>query len=189
MKRASIISAVAVVVSGTLLGAQAPNQSTAPPQSTTPSRASGDQAFVMETAMDGMAEVELGKLAADKAASANVKAFGQQMVTDHGKAGDELKTVAASKQITLPSSLDAKHQATRDRLAKLSGDAFDRAYVTEMVAGHKKAVTDFTRESTSGTDSDVKAWAAKTLPTIQGHFKMAQDLEKQVAVSTSGSKK
>jgi len=76
-----------------------------------------------------------------------------------------LKALAASKQITLPASLDAKHQATRDRLAKLSGDAFDRAYITEMVAGHQKAVSDFTAESTSGTDSDVKAWAGTTLPT------------------------
>ena len=101
MKRVSIIGAAAIVVSGALLGAQAPNQSTAPPPSTTQGRTStsGDQAFVVETAMVGMAEVELGKLAADKAASGKVKAFGQQMVADHGKAGDELKALAASKQI------------------------------------------------------------------------------------------
>jgi len=71
----------------------------------------------------------------------------------------------------------------------LSGDGFDRAYIADMVAGHEKAVADFTAESKTGTDSDVKAWAGKTLPTIQAHFKMAQDLDKEVAVSTSGSKK
>jgi len=85
-----------------------------------------------------MAEVELGKLASQKASNPKVKAFGQRMVTDHTKAGDEVKDLAMSKQIVLPTFIDSKHQATHNRLAKLSGAEFDRAYVTEMVAGHKK---------------------------------------------------
>jgi len=140
----------------------------------------GDRPFVMEAAMGSMAEVELGKLAGEKAMSDKVKAFGQRMVTDHSKAGDELKTLASSKQITVPASLDAKHQAMHDRMAKLSGAAFDRAYVRDMVADHKKDVAAFTRESMSGKDSDVKAWAAKTLPTLREHLQMIEDIQKDM---------
>jgi putative membrane protein len=112
------------------------------------------------------------------------------MVTDHGKAGDELKTLAQSKSITLPSDVDPKAKATRDRLAKLSGAAFDRAYMQDMVTGHRKAVAAFKKESTAGKDPDVKAWATKTLPTIEEHLKMAQDISRSVgAVGTSGKKK
>jgi putative membrane protein len=152
--------------------------------------ASPDEMFVLDVAKDGTAEVELGKLASEKAASDDVKKFGQRMVTDHGKAGDELKTLAQSKNITLPTSPDPKAKTAHDRLAKLTGQAFDRAYMQEMVAGHRKAVAAFKKESTSGKDPDVKAWATKTLPTIEEHFKMAQDIAKNVGiVGTSGQKK
>ena len=76
-----------------------------------------------------------------------------------------------------------KHQAAHDKLMKLSGAEFDRAYMTDMVMGHQEAVTDFTAEANSGADLQVKAFAAKTLPTIQGHLKMAQDLQKQVSTN------
>lgn len=147
----------------------------------------GDQKFVMDAAHANMAEVELGKLAADKASSADVKKFAQQMVDDHTKANDELKTIAQNKNITLPSSIDAKHKAVADKLSKLSGDSFDRAYMQEMLKGHGMVATQFRTESKSGKDADVKAWAAKTLPTIEEHLKMAQDANK--AVGTSGVKK
>ena len=128
-----------------------------------------------------MAEVELGKLASQKASNPKVKAFGQRMVTDHGQAGEELKSLAASKQIVLSTSIDSKHQAVHDRLAKLSGAEFDRAYITEMIAGHKKVAADFNEESVSGNDSDVKAWAAKTLPTVREHLRMVEELDKDLS--------
>jgi len=134
--------------------------------------------------MDGMAEVELGIIASEKASSLKVKAFAERMVTDHSKAGDELKTLAASKQIATPNRVDGEHKALADRLAKLSGAEFDRAYVREMVAGHRKAVDAFTKESTTGMDNDVKAWATKTLPTLLEHLRMIEDLDKDVARST-----
>jgi putative membrane protein len=146
-----------------------------------------DHHFVMDVAHVGMAEVELGKLATEKASSAEVKKFGQQMVDDHTKAGDELKSLAQTKNITWPTGMDAKHAAVRDRLAKLSGEGFDRAYMQEMVAGHRAAVTAFRTESTTGKDAEVKAWAAKTLPTIQEHLKQAQDIARGV-VGTTGKK-
>src|SRR5882757_10113171 len=95
-----------------------------------------DEAFVMKVAKGGMAEVELGKLAADKATSADVKKFGQRMADDHSKANDELKTLAQSKNITLPSEIGPEEKALRDRLMKLSGPAFDHAYMRAMVSDH-----------------------------------------------------
>jgi putative membrane protein len=138
-----------------------------------------DEHFVMEAASGGMAEVELGKLAADKASSAKVKDFAQRMVTDHGKANDELKSLAAKKNITLPSSPDAKHKATYDRLSKLSGAAFDRAYIADMLADHQKDVAAFKKQSQTGKDADIKAWAAATLPTLEEHLKLVQSLNRQ----------
>jgi putative membrane protein len=145
---------------------------------------SADHEFVMEAARGGLAEVELGKLASDKASSDQVKQFGQRMVTDHGKANDELKEIAEKKNITLPTDLSAKDKSTHDRLSKLSGAAFDRAYMQEMVSDHRKDVNEFRRESQSGKDPDVKAWAAKTLPTLEEHLKLAQTTSG--AVGTSG---
>jgi putative membrane protein len=152
----------------------------------TPAKTNPDQKFVMDAAKGGMAEVELGKLATEKASSAEVKSFGQRMVDDHTKASDELKTLAQSKNITLPTEIDAKEKALRDRLAKLSGEAFDRAYMTAMLDDHRKDANEFRMESRAGKDPEVKAWAAKTLPTLQEHLKMAQDANK--TVGTSGRK-
>jgi putative membrane protein len=150
---------------------------------------SPDQHFVMEAAKGGMAEVELGKLAADRASSEDVKKFGQRMVDDHGKANDELKKLAENKNLTLPTAPDPKQKATVDRLSKLSGEAFDRAYMQEMLRDHRKDVSEFRTESKSGKDPDVKAWAAKTLPTLEEHLRLAQDANKAVGTSGTMNKK
>lgn len=141
---------------------------------------SSDRKFVMEAAHGGMAEVELGKMAAEKGSADAVKQFGKRMADDHGKAADELKQLAQQKGITLPMDLDAKHKQLRDRLAKLSGAEFDRAYANEMVKDHKKDVADFKREAKSAKDADLKSWAGKTLPTLEDHLKQAQDMQAQV---------
>lgn len=141
---------------------------------------SADQQFMMKAAQGGMAEVQLGNLAKDHASSASVKTFGQQMVDDHTKANDELKDLAAKKNVTLPADVDAKDKATMDRLSKLNGAAFDKAYMRDMVADHKKDVAEFQKEASSGKDSDVKDWASKTLPTLQHHLQMAQETEREV---------
>jgi len=134
--------------------------------------------FAKEAAIGGMAEVELGKLAKDKGSSDAVKQFGQRMVDDHSKANDELKSVAKQKNIDLPTSLDAKHQAVVDRLSKLSGAEFDRAYSSEMLKDHEQDVKEFQKEANSGIDPDMKNFASKTLPTLQEHLKMAKDMNK-----------
>jgi len=143
--------------------------------STTANRmTTGDSTFATKAAAGGMAEVQLGNLAKEHAASADVKSFGERMVTDHTKANDELKKTASGKGITLPASLSSKDQATYDRLSKLNGAAFDRAYMQDMVSDHKTDVNEFKREADKGTDTDLKAFASKTLPTLQEHVTLAE---------------
>jgi len=139
-------------------------------------KGSHPDSFIKKAASGGMAEVELGKLAQSKASSAKVKEFGQQMVTDHSKANDELQAVAAKKNVTLPTDLDAKQAKIRDRLNRESDKKFDRAYMAAMVADHKEDVAEFERASKS-SDPDVKAFAAKTLPTLREHLKMAKQVQ------------
>lgn len=135
-----------------------------------------DSKFVMAAASGGMTEVALGKMATEKGSSQAVKDFGQKMVDDHGKANEELKTIATGKNMTLPAAPNAKDQAVIDKMSALSGAAFDKAYVTDMVADHKHDVMAFTRESNSGMDSDIKGFASKTLPTLKEHQKMINDI-------------
>ena len=154
--------------------AQQPGDAPSPSMSAGPS--SADAKFLKEAADGGMAEVELGKLASEKASSGDVKQFGQRMAEDHGKANEELKQLAMQKHIDLPSEPSAKHKATKARLEKLSGEQFDKAYMADMLKDHKKDVAAFQRQSNSAKDPDVKSFAAKTLPTLQDHLKEAQKL-------------
>jgi putative membrane protein len=150
---------------------------------TASAKSNPDHGFVEKAAMGGMVEVELGNLAQQKAASDEVKQFGKRMVDDHSKANDELKQIAASKDITLPTALDRKHQGDVDKLAKLSGAKFDKAYMSHMVDDHKHDVSDFRKESQSGKDADVKGFASKTLPTLEEHLKLAQSTNDAVKKS------
>ena len=124
-----------------------------------------------------MEEVELGRLAAQKGQSPDVKKFGQKMVDDHSKAGDELKQLASRKGVTLPTEMKAEQKADKDKLTKLSGADFDKEYMSMMVEDHDKDVKDFQTEASGGGDADVKAFASKTLPTLQEHQKMAKDIK------------
>ena len=137
---------------------------------------SKDRDFVMDAAMGGMMEVELGRVAAQKGTSDAVKQFGQRMVDDHSKANEELMTLATSKGITLPTELDQKHREHVTKLSSLSGAEFDRAYSKLMLSDHNKDVSEFEKQSAKGTDADIKAFASKTLPTLQEHLTMAKAL-------------
>ncbi|HZQ94651.1 MAG TPA: DUF4142 domain-containing protein [Candidatus Sulfotelmatobacter sp.] len=138
--------------------------------------ASTDAAFVKRAARGGLAEVELGQLATQKASSEEVKKFGQRMVDDHGKANDQLKQVAQQEHIDVPTELDAKDKATKARLEKLSGEKFDRAYMSAMVQDHKSDVAEFTRESKISKNPAVKSFAEQTLPTLREHLKEAEKI-------------
>ena len=150
--------------------------------------AAGDKTFAHEAAIGGLAEVAMGKLAQQKAGSEQVKQFGSRMVDDHSKANDDLKQVASSKGLTLPTDLDAKHKSKVAKLEKLSGAQFDRAYMAEMVSDHKQDVSEFEKESKSGHDSDIKGFASKTLPTLQEHLKLAEDTDAAVKGKKTASR-
>ena len=186
-RQSAVLVGASLLVTGVLLGAQTPGQTAQRPDTAAPAQSgakgAADQTFASEAAIAGMAEVELGKMAMQQGSNAKVKSFGQQMVTDHTKAGDELKSIAKSKGMMLPTALDLPHQATRDKLAKLSGAEFDRAYMDAMVTGHQTVAKNMMTEANGGADSELKAFAAKTLPTVQSHLKMAQDIRKEVGGS------
>ncbi len=141
-----------------------------------PTTMSADTAFANTAAIGGMTEVALGKMAADKGKDPKVKDFGKMMVTDHGKANDELKSIASSKNMQLPMDMDAKHKALTDSLSKFSGKAFDVAYVNTMLDAHKKDLALFQSEAANGTDAELKAFAANTATVIQKHLTMIQQI-------------
>jgi len=130
----------------------------------------GDVKFAAEAASGGMTEVALGKIAQEKGVNARVKKFGSMMVMDHSKANDSLKALAVRKNITLPAAPNAKDQATIDKLSKLSGRAFDDAYVSDMIDDHKNDVKAFEDATKSLKDPDLKAFATKTLPVLKTHL-------------------
>jgi putative membrane protein len=143
-----------------------------------------DQKFVMEAAQGGMMEVELGRLAAQKASSAEVKAFGQRMVTDHSKANQQLMQLASNKGLTLSKTLPADMQKEHDKLAGLSGAEFDRMYMKHMLKDHKKDVSEFEKESQKATDTGIRSFAQQTLPVLREHLTLAQSTAAKVGVKT-----
>ncbi len=170
-----------------LLVGMAVGQSNPPVNDNTKSTANGgvptsDRKFMDKAAQGGMAEVELGQLAEQNGQSAEVKAFGKRMVHDHSKANDQLKQLASQKGVSLPTSLDAKDQATKDKLSKLQGAAFDKAYMKDMVADHEHDVAEFKHESMAAHDPDLKSWAGQTLPTLESHLHEAE----KIAPTTMG---
>lgn len=146
-----------------------------------------DKKAMMDMAVANMAEVETGKLALSKSQNAEVKTFAQQMVDDHGKALSELQTLAQTKGVTLPTELDAKHKAMASKLEKLSGDAFDKAYMKQAgLQDHKATHAKLQKISKNAKDADVKAAADKTLPTVEQHLKAAQQMSMAKSGTTSG---
>ncbi|MBV8892070.1 MAG: DUF4142 domain-containing protein [Acidobacteria bacterium] len=148
-----------------------------------------DRHFIRKAGEGGLAEVELGKLATEKAHSEDVKKFGQRMVDDHSKANDQLKQLAESKGVSLPTQLDAKDKATMDRLGKLKGEQFDRAYMNDMVQDHAKDVSEFKKESTTAKDPEIKSFASQTLPTLEDHLKEARGIAPKERKQAKAEKK
>jgi len=147
-----------------------------------------DEKFVKEAAAGGMMEVELGKIAAEKAVNDKVKAFGRQMQEDHGKANEELKTLAANKGVQIPMALEGKHKKTVDRFSRLSGPEFDRQYIRTMIEDHKEDLKAFQCEADKGKDPDVKQFASKYVPMIKKHLEMAQTTGEQLKVASKGTR-
>ena len=148
------------------------------------SRADDDAEFMKKAASGGHMEVELGEHAAANAASSDVREFGRRMVQDHGKANGELKALAATKGVSLPSTMSSEHGEAAQELMKMSGADFDKAYMREMVADHEKDVAAFRKQAASG-QSDVDKWAEKTLPTLQSHLEEAKRIHGRLEGSGS----
>lgn len=153
------------------------------------SRIRTDEEFVKDAASGGMAEVKLGQLAREKGTNDAVKEFGARMVNDHSKASEDLKAAAAQSSITVPDKMSAKEEATYNRLAKMSGAAFDREYAREMVTDHVHDVAEFRREALDSRNQAVQNFASQTLPTLQQHLKEARAMEKAVNTRESASSK
>jgi putative membrane protein len=166
MKRIGTL--VGVVVAG--LGASMAASSQTAKMSTT-----GDESFVQKAAIAGMTEIEASKVALQKSSDANVKKFAQHMIDDHTKAGEALKSAATQEGLSVPRDMDAEHEKLVDRLNGLSGAQFDAAYKSQMLEDHQKAVALFQTQAKE-MQSPVDKFAADTLPTLQSHLKMAQEL-------------
>jgi putative membrane protein len=122
-------------------------------------------------------EVSASKLAQEKATAGSVKDFANMMVTDHSAANNELKDLAAKKNISLPGQLSDEKQKKYNELASKKGTDFDKAYIDCMVSGHKDAVDAFQKESEKGNDNDLRTWAAGKLPTLQHHLEVIQSIK------------
>ncbi|MFY9676876.1 MAG: DUF4142 domain-containing protein [Terriglobales bacterium] len=153
------------------------------------SMSASDKKFVREAAQGGMAEVELGKIAAEKGSTDDVKKFGQRMVDDHSKANDQLKQIASEQGIQLPQELNSKDKALKARLSKLDGASFDKAYMANMVKDHKADIAEFTKESNNGKDDAIKQFATSTLPTLKSHLEEAEHIEPMVQGSSTRASK
>lgn len=138
-----------------------------------------DKTFVANTAQAGMTEVKLAEIAEKNGTNQSVKDFAKQMITDHTKANESLKQLATGKGMTVPDKLDAKHESLVHKFEGLKGRNFDVVYADQMMSDHKGVIASLKKESKS-SDADLKQWAEKTLPTIEGHLKMAQDMDKKV---------
>ena len=141
----------------------------------------------MKAAQHGKAEVELGRLAAEKGNAAAVKQLGERLATDHGKANEELTQLAQQKGVTLPREPESAHKKAKDRLSKLTGEAFDREFAQQMVRDHDSDVRDFDRESKNAKDADLKAWAGKTLPVLKEHQTKARELAASMKTASSSN--
>lgn len=137
-----------------------------------------DSKFAVAAADGGMAEVELGNLAQQKAVDAKVKDFGAMMVKDHSKANDELKAIASKKNITLPTAISQDSQKIKDDLSKKSGNNFDKDYVEIMVKDHKEDIKEFEDALGKVKDEELKSFIVRTLPTLKMHLSHIKDIEK-----------
>jgi putative membrane protein len=137
-----------------------------------------DAQFAVDAADAGMTEVQLGQMAEQKGTSTEVKDYGRMMVKDHTAAADKLKTLAASKNITLPTTVSSDMQKNIDNLQGKSGKDFDKAYISMMVDDHKKVISKFEDESKNGQDADVRSFADSTLHTLHHHLDEAEKCSK-----------
>jgi putative membrane protein len=183
-RRATFAAAVAAatLISADASAAQtpaAPDQ-TRPTARTASGPESADVEFIRKAAEGGTKEVEAGKLAAETASNAEVRAFAKLMVDDHSKSNAELMAL-----VSTPAPTPAQTPAADTALSGLSGAAFDRAYMAKMVTDHQATIELFEAEARDGKDDAVRKWAAQKLPTIRGHLEKARALQTKLGQTSS----
>ncbi|HYZ83627.1 MAG TPA: DUF4142 domain-containing protein [Bryobacteraceae bacterium] len=148
-----------------------------------------DRKFMTQAAEGGLAEVALARMAQQKAESEAVKELARQIEQDHTKANAELKRIADMRNVQIPTEPPStgNHKQVMDRLEKLSGAAFDKAYVRDMVKEHEKDIKMFEREANSGMDTELKTFASNTLPDLRKHLQMAQSAQSSVGARSGGN--
>lgn len=145
-----------------------------------------DEQFVEKAGQSGLAEVQMGEVAVQQAASDGVKQFGQRMIDDHTKANQDLEKAIEGKQFTMPTEPSAEHKTKMEQLSGLQGEEFDRTYMREMVTEHQNDIQTFEGYAQSGADAELKSFAQATLPILQEHLRMAQDLAGGEKAATPG---
>lgn len=181
----SVCLAATIVALGAAVSAQTPQApAPAPPPLVRPEEprafSETDETFVIHATRNGRAEIELSKLALTRATRPDVKVFAQRMVDDHTKAGAELALLASSKGLTVPDDPAPTDRATLDQPEKLSGEEYDRKYLTQMIADHERAVDAFDEFEEKALDPALRAWAAKTLTTIREHLDLAREISLRI---------
>jgi putative membrane protein len=146
-----------------------------------------DHLFAQIAAMGGLAEVDLGKLAASKAVDPGVKQFAQRMVDDHEKANGKLKSIAQKSNVPLPTNIDVEHGKAFADLNKLNGHQFDRAYLAYTTVEHQKTAQLLAWEIGQGEDAGMQRFASETLPAVLDHLRVARDLAAQIPLDVSQS--
>lgn len=141
---------------------------------------SSDKEFMDKALQGGMEEVQLGGIAAEKAKNDEVRAFAQKMINEHSEAGNDLREIGKKKGVSLVGGTSAEQQKEMGEMSKLSGAEFDKAYVKKMVEAHEKDVAEFQKQSQSANDTDVRRFAAETLPTLKTHLEMIKDIQEKL---------
>jgi putative membrane protein len=170
---------------------QQPSATMGTPGATAPTAQNfGDQAFVTKALEGGMAEVELGKLAADKSQSQDVKQFAQRMVNDHSQMGDKwFKPVAKEIGVSEPKGPSKKDKKLIEKLQGLSGQQFDTEYIQAMVKDHKEDLKDFQNEAQAAQDPNVKQIAEQGTKVVSQHLQMIEQIAQNHNVPIDGKSK
>lgn len=190
MKPLLLTVSMAVILAAGSAGAQiaSPGPGTTPNNSGAwPTQQSTDARFIDHVARDGRAEVELGQLAQQKSSNADVKAFAQHLVTDHDKANKQLMSIAQKDGVQPPNGVGRENSDLRTKLEKLSGPAFDRAFLQAQVDDHQKDIQYFQQQANTLKNPELKAFAQQTIPVMERHLQMAQQLVGQIGSTGSSN--
>jgi len=150
------------------------------------SLSSADNKFIQQATQHGLAEVQMGQLIVQNAQNAELKSFGQRLITDHNQANQQLAQIAAQKSVTIPTQADATHQQMMSQLSSLSGTEFDRTVTKDAVRDHERDIKLYQNAANNLQDPELKAFAQQNLPILQQHLDMAKQLQATFSGSQGG---